>query len=147
MATSTTHVRELRAPLAGTLHYVSGCGNAGRAAWLNISRTGASVRLGRYLRPGHRVHLVPADADQGAPWAIPARIVWCAPIPGTLLFRAGLAIDRRCPECALRFAELGYAARPSNKTNRHTVTTAGWSPDAAAPALSNAGRTDWVRAV
>lgn len=148
MATSITReMRELRTPLGGLVPYVSGCGNAGRAIWLNISRTGAAVRLGRYLRPGHIVQLQPLDEESGESWSIAARIAWCERIPGTLQFRAGLEVDRSCPETALRFAALGYAARALNRNTNRTVLTAGWSPDAAAPALSNAGRTEWVRAV
>ena len=147
MATLSEHVRELRTPLTGSFHYVSGCGDAGRATWLNISRTGASVRLGRYLRPGHVIRLQPAGQENDLDWAIPATIVWCARIPGTLQFRAGLAVDRTCPETALRFATLGYEALAMNRNTNRTVLTAGWSPDAAAPALSQAGLAPLVQAV
>jgi len=147
MATQINHVRELRTPLAGSVHYISGCGDAGRAVWCNISRTGASVQLGRYLRPGHVLQLQPFTRDTEACWAIPARVVWCERVPGTLQFRAGLAVDRRCPETALRFAALGYEALATNRNTNRTVLTAGWSPDAAAPALSNTGLAPLGQAV
>ena len=147
MATLRNYVRELRTPLAGSVHYVSGCGDAGRATWINISRTGASVRLGRYLRPGHVLQLHPTGQENDTVWAIPARIIWCVRIPGTLQFKAGLAVDRSCPEIALRFATLGYEALALNTNTIRTVVTAGWSPDAAAPALSPTGLASLVQAV
>jgi len=147
MATFRNHVRELRTPLIGNFRYVSGCGNAGQATWIDISRAGAAVRLGRYLRPGHLIQVQPAADDPEQHWAIPARIIWCSRIPGTLHFRAGLAIDRSCPETALRFATLGYEALALNKNNNCTVTTVGWSSNAAAPTLSPSGLTSLVQAV
>lgn len=147
MAPFRNHVRELRNPLAGTVRYVSGCGNAGQATWIDISRTGASVRLGRYLRPGHIIQLRPAGDDRDPVWGIPARIAWCTRISGTLQFRAGLAIDRSCPEDALNFAALGYEALAMNRNTSRTVLTAGWSPDAAAPALSKASLAPMVQAI
>ena len=122
MGTIIQKMRELRTPLKGIFAYASGCGDAGRAEWLNISRAGAAMRLGRYLRPGHVIQLLP-EADD---WVIPARIAWCAPIAGTALFRAGLAVERNCPESALRFATLGYQALALNKNNSNSVVTAVW---------------------
>ena len=122
MVTINHKMRELRTPLAGSFAYASGCGEAGRADWLNISRCGAALRLGRYLRPGHVIQLMPEGDD----WSIPARITWCSPIAGTPLFQAGLAVQRNCPESALRFATLGYAALALNKSNPNTVVTAVW---------------------
>jgi hypothetical protein len=147
MAKVNREIREIRTPFTGAFTYVSGCGDAGRATWLNISRTGAAVRLGRYLRPGHVVQLHPASVDQDASWSIPARVVWCTRIPGTFQFQAGLAVDRSCPEATLHFATLGYAARALNTNTDSAVVTAGWSPDAAAPALSPTGLASLVQAV
>ena len=122
MGTIIQKLRELRTPLTGIFAYASGCGDAGRAEWLNISRTGAAMRLGRYLRPGHVIQLLPELDD----WVIPARIAWCAPIADTPHFRAGLAVERNCPESALRFATLGYQALALNKSHTNAVVTAVW---------------------
>lgn len=134
-------LRELRTPLSGSLAYLSGCGEAGRADWLNISRSGAALRLGRYLRPGHRVELMPA-----ADWTIGARVAWCARVPGSLQFVAGLVIDRSCPEGALRFAALGYGAQAANKNTPYSVVTSVW-PSLAANAEPATRPNDFVRAV
>ena len=109
MAYTNTIMRELRTPLSGSFAYASGCGEAGRAVWLNISRTGAAIQLGRYLRPGHLIQLSLESGNDGG-WSIPARIAWCVSIPGTLQFQAGLAVQRTSPESALQFATLGYEA-------------------------------------
>lgn len=125
MAHLVTKMRELRTPLTGTFAYASGCGEAGRAEWLNISRTGAAIQLGRYLRPGHLIQLL-LESGNDAEWNIPARIAWCVSIPGTLQFQAGLAVQRTTPENALQFATLGYGALALNKTNSNSVITAVW---------------------
>ena len=122
MNSNTTEHRELRRRLNGALCYRSGCGNGGKATWLNISRTGASVRLGRYLRPGRRIYL---EATQNSP-AIPAEIVWCVPVPGTLQFRAGLQLLRTDPEIALLITNLGQRALGENKNPSNTVVDAVW---------------------
>lgn len=109
MAHLVTKMRELRTPLTGTFAYASGCGEAGRAEWLNISRAGAAIQLGRYLRPGHLIQLL-LESGNDEEWNIPARIAWCVSIPGTLQFQAGLAVQRTNPESALQFATLGYEA-------------------------------------
>jgi len=121
MAHLNLEMRELRTPLAGAITYASGCGEAGRADWLNISRSGASLRLGRYLRPGRTIRLEPARWMAGAPSAIPAEIAWCAPVSGTLKFRAGLRILRGDPEVALFITTLCHGARVQNRTAANDV--------------------------
>lgn len=125
MAHLNTRMRELRTPLTGTFAYASGCGEAGRAEWLNISRTGAAIQLGRYLRPGHPIQLL-LESGTGEEWNFPARIAWCVSVPGTLQFQAGLAVQRTNPESALQFATLGYEALALNKSNLNSVVTAVW---------------------
>lgn len=117
-------IRELRRELSGAIEYSSGCGEGGRATWLNISRTGAALRLGRYLRPGRQITLL--STTEGGATTVPAEIAWCVPIPGTMYFRAGLRINRDNPEVALHIATLGQSALLKNKTRLETVTEAGW---------------------
>lgn len=144
MNTNTTEHRELRRRLNGALGYRTGCGNEGKATWLNISRTGASVRLGRYLRPGRRIYL---ETEHNSP-AIPADIVWCVPVPGTLQFRAGLQLFRSDPEIALLITHLGQRALGENKNSSKTVVDAVWPSfhDVTRP-LPNADVTSLTHAV
>lgn len=145
MAHTNREMRELRTPLAGAVTYASGCGEAGRADWLNISRCGAALRLGRYLRPGRVIQLQPVSDED---WQIAAQITWCAPIPGTPLFKAGVAVQRTCPESALRFATLGYEAQAQNKsTNAKVSNNAVWPSFIAAPAGLPTRLNPLVRAV
>lgn len=125
MAHLVTKMRELRTPLTGTFAYASGCGEAGRAEWLNISRAGAAIQLGRYLRPGHLIQLL-LESGNDEEWNIPARIAWCVSISGTPQFQAGLAVQRTTPESALQFATLGYEALALNKNNPNSVVAAVW---------------------
>ena len=127
MKTNNKLSREMRTELDGSIAYKSGCGEAGQATWLNISRTGAAVVLGRYLRPGRLVSLEPNGTTQTDTVAIPAEIAWCFPVPGTLHFEAGLKILRSDPEIALHFAALGYSALAENRNNAKTVANVVWS--------------------
>jgi hypothetical protein len=120
MAYMKQALRELRTPLTGTCTYASGCGEAGRAQWLNISRTGAALRLGRYLRPGHVIQLLLDAGDR----VILARIAWCVPIAGTLHFQAGLVAQPIGPESTLSFATLVHEAQTSNKNTEASVLSA-----------------------
>lgn len=138
--------RELRRGRRGTITYHSGCGNWGRATWLNISRTGAALRLGRYLRPGRVLYLESDDKGPVPKTVIPAEVAWCKAIPGTLDFRVGLHVHRPTPAVALAFAQLGAPTR-ENKKHLETVTNAAWDvtdyadaplPNAAAGHLTHA---------
>jgi hypothetical protein len=144
MNTNETPIRELRRKRRGTLEYTSGCGEGGRAEWLNISRTGAALRLGRYLRPGRTLYL---ESPDGLPVRIPAAIAWCTPIPGSLDFRVGLRVLRADPEVALQFAILGQAGR-ENKRSLKTVHNAVWPASAIeATILPNAAAGHLTHAV
>lgn len=104
--------REARTALAGGFHFECDAGHAGTGRWLNVSRVGANVLLGRYLKPGREVTLrfasplVSRDALE-----VTARVMWCKPVHGGPEFVAGFRIRRDTPEMALDFATLGYAAR------------------------------------
>lgn len=122
------HPREGRTTLTGGFHFVCDEGHTGGGRWLNVSRVGASVLLGRYLKPGREVivrfasPLVSNDALE-----VKARVMWCRQIQGGPEFMAGIRIRRETPEMALDFATLGYAARehravrPANKQESETV--------------------------
>ena len=109
MATATAAAREERTALSGSLTYRHEPGEQGRARWLNVTRVGASIRLGRYLRPGRLLHLSFANPlDSGAQADVAAQVAWCRLVPGSVDFEAGLRIMRDAPEMALAFAALGY---------------------------------------
>ena len=126
MQSTSKPVRELRTPMGGEVAYVTGCGEGGQAQWINISRTGAAVVLGRYLRPGRLIRLDTARASHEGECTIPAEVAWCIPAPGSLYFHAGLRIVRKDPETALHFASLAYQATEKNKTLSKSVSEAGW---------------------
>ncbi len=114
--------RELRAPLAGRLAYFDPAGWPGEAAWCDVSRVGARVSLGRYLRPGSTVRL--AVAHGGDAIELPARVMWCRPRAGSTAFHAGLRVQRPSAEAALAFAQLVYDAQSAAAT----VCTASFVP-------------------
>ncbi len=119
--------RERRTQLGGSLQYTTGCGEAGQATWLNISRTGAGLLLGRYLRPGRTLLLELAATETDCTVLVPAEVAWCVPQLGKPSFKTGLRIHRDDPEVALHFAKLGYRALAENKNGGKTVVTAVWT--------------------
>jgi hypothetical protein len=106
-------VREARTEMVGTVQYSYGTPeDCGVARWCDVSRAGASVRLGRYLRPGRELTLhVNSPLAASGPLTVRARVVWCAPLGDAGQYAAGLMVYRDTPEMALDFAALGYAAR------------------------------------
>jgi len=126
-----THaIRERRTPLSGRLGYRYEPDLSGSAAWLDVSRTGAGLRLGRYLRPGRRLRLY---FDAPLPWGpaqrieMEGRVVWCRQAPNGPEFEAGLEMRRENPDAALAFAALGYEAQAeSNKSEVREVEPIVW---------------------
>lgn len=103
-------MRENRTPLLGGVAYEAE-GLPGRAAWQNISRVGACVALGRYLRPGRRLTLLLGGGAEGAaPVEARAQVMWCRDSGGGR-YRAGLRLLRDDPSAALAFAALCHEAR------------------------------------
>ena len=131
--------RELRAPLAGRLAYFDPAGWPGEAAWCDVSRVGARVSLGRYLRPGSTVRLVVANDGDGI--ALPARVMWCRPRAGSTAFHAGLRVQRPSAEAALAFARLVYDAQSAAAAA--TVRTASFVPGSE---LADWAGPEWVSA-
>ena len=101
MTLETTSLRDVRSPMTGGVAYLYDRGEIGGATWRDVSAEGASIRMGRYLRPGRAVVLrFPSPALPEEILEIPARIVWCRPAPGSLYFAAGLQIRREAPSAA-----------------------------------------------
>jgi len=105
--------REARTELGGTLRYGYGAPeDTGVAQWVDVSRSGAAIQLGRYLRPGREVTLeINSPLAMNGPLKVRAKVVWCAAARKSGHFNAGLLVYRDTPEMALDFAALGYAAR------------------------------------
>lgn len=127
---NATPPRETRTPLQGTVRYVYGDPEeAGVARWREVSRTGARVLLGRYLRPGRWMAIsFDSPLAANAPLTAKARVAWCKPLPGGIEFEAGLQILRDTPEMALDFAALGYRVRTNSEARPvvDPVTPAPW---------------------
>ncbi len=115
--TSQTAPRELRTPLEGPLTLRCNAKDTAPAHWANISRTGAGIRMGRYLRPGRRVRLFfDSPEHPGKSVEMNAHVIWCKPRRTGHVFDAGMAVHRSVPETALAFAALGHRAqREANK--------------------------------
>jgi hypothetical protein len=101
-----------RLPAFGTLEYQASPDDTGWARWQTVSRDGACIHLGRYLRPGKysllrwRRHLGTAEFK--------ARVVWCRPVSADGHFLAGLKIIHDEPgseEALAAVAGLSAAAR------------------------------------
>jgi hypothetical protein len=134
-----TSLREVRTVCGGRLTYRhDGPADSGPARWCDVSRTGARIALGRYLRPGRWVTLeFDAPLVCGAPVQVRARVVWCRPSGDGLSFEAGLSVLRETPELALDFAALGYRARAgANSPGAGAVSSAGHP---VAKSVSNTG--------
>jgi len=123
-------MREPRTTLEGTVRYeYDNAREAGVARWIDVSRVGAALHLGRYLMPGREVILVfpsPIVADEER--RVRAKVVWCRPTKeGGFGYVAGLRIHREDPKRALHFAALGYTARAAlNTAASKTVKSAVW---------------------
>lgn len=127
-AANTEHVREVRSALTGRVAYEVAADECGTASWLDVSRVGARVALGRYLRPGRLVTLAFT-----APWngstevSLVARVVWCRQGSDSAEFHAGLQVVRDNPAAALAFSLLVQIARgAANTTGPGAVVTTVW---------------------
>lgn len=113
--------RESRTVLNGSVEFRHDFpeGN-GQARWTDVSRCGAAVRLGRYLRPGRQLWL--STLVEGEILELRAQVVWCNAVSHDGDYAAGLLIYRETPEAALTFSRLGHAARCSNSPGELQVT-------------------------
>lgn len=125
--TTTFTTRETRTALRGNVQYAYEAPvDEGMAQWLDVSRVGAALQLGRYLRPGREVTLRFQGASELR--SVRARIVWCRPaLEVANAFFAGIQVYREDPQLALDFAVLGHTARAAvNKSAVKKVEPAVW---------------------
>ena len=75
--------RDGRISLSGTFEYT--CDNeSGEARWSSMSHDGASISIGRYLRPGRLIR-IEQDGHE-----IFGMVVWCKPCENSSYFAAGI---------------------------------------------------------
>ena len=137
-------MREQRTALEGKLVYEYADGEHGVALWHDVSRIGARIHLGRYLRPGRLICLEFASPlEPECTISAEVQVVWCRQVQGAPEFVAGVRVRRRTPEEALAFAALGYAgAGRLNKAEGGVVLPGMW------PGFANAaGTTEQTAAI
>jgi hypothetical protein len=128
---TTQRMRERRTMLGGGLIYRYDASEQGTAYWLDVSRVGAKLRLGRYLRPGRQLELEfvsPLREEQRV--QLGARVIWCQQVKDAPDFLAGVYVRRESPEAAVAFAALGYQmlddCRNANIPVRSGVSSGAW---------------------
>ena len=130
MQLNDTRPRERRRPGAGTLTWRAASGDAAPAAWLNLSRTGAAIGLGREVRRGQWLTLAfTSPLWDGEEHRLGARVAWCRE-DGAGGYVAGLRVRRDAPEAVLAFASLGRE-EALNRDRGCGVETTRWSSLAA----------------
>jgi hypothetical protein len=93
----------------GTLSYQDAPDDRGWARWCSVSRDGACIHLGRYLRPGKHIMLRSHQTSPEVPTSeFKARVVWCRPIAAGAHFVAGLRIFHDHPESEQALAALAW---------------------------------------
>jgi len=101
-----------RVPFAHPVRWIGVNGDSGPATLRNVSRSGVSVSLGRFLRPGPVVRLVFDDIEYaGQPIEVQALTVWCKPENGSPdRFVAGFKIIQGERHTLGAMSEVFYAA-------------------------------------
>lgn len=94
----------------GTLSYQDAPDDRGWARWCSVSRDGACIHLGRYLRPGKHIMLRLHESSERCAAEFKARVVWCRPIAAGAHFVAGLKIFHDEPESEEALAALAWPA-------------------------------------
>ena len=122
------YVREVRSALDGRVACEVAPGDRATASWMDVSRVGARVVLGRYLRPGREIALAFT-----APWngrtevSLQARVIWCRQGGDSAEFHTGLQIVRDTPAAALAYGLLVQIARGAvNTEGSGAVVTTVW---------------------
>lgn len=89
----------------GTLVYQDSPHDKGWARWCSVSRDGACIHLGRYLRPGKQI-MLRSRGTHGHEFK--ARVVWCRPVNGGAHFVAGLKVFHDTPDSEEALASLAW---------------------------------------
>ena len=87
--------RSRRVPLRGHFEYRSGDDEIGEAEWCSVSRNGACIRTGRYLRPGRELRVAYHGLE------LDARVMWSRAEGNGSRFIAGLQLINKTPEASL----------------------------------------------
>ena len=117
MQRNMDYVREVRSALDGRITYTVSADEHATASWMDVSRAGARIVLGRYLRPGRVIAVAFTSPWDGRTLvSLQARVIWCRQGSNSAEFHAGLQILREAPESALAFALLVQFARNAANT-------------------------------
>jgi len=110
--------RTRRTPWRGSVVYQPAPGERGFASWRNISHNGASLQLGRFLRPGRFAMLISESPfTESGTIELKARVVWCRPTQNSEWFVAGVRIYHDDLNAALAYTLLvDQAARKGKRT-------------------------------
>ena len=92
---ATDERRTRRVPLRGQFEFRSGDDETGKAEWRGLSRNGACIQTGRYLRPGREIRIISHGLE------LDARVVWSRAKEDGERFIAGLTLINKTPEASL----------------------------------------------
>lgn len=128
MKANNDYVREVRAALDRRVTYEVTPGDGGSATWIDVSRVGVRMLLGRYLRPRRVIALAfAAPWDEHTEVRLSARVIWCRQAKDSAEFHAGLQVLRESPESALAFGLLVQQAREAaNNEGGNAVLPTVW---------------------
>ena len=105
-----------RMPYGRSVRWHDARGEEGTGVVNDVSRSGFSVSLTRYLRPGPAIVFTFDDIRYGEHLVEFAAVtVWCRPVPGdTERFTAGFLIVHGEPKTLAAISEVFYAALAEN---------------------------------
>jgi len=92
---TTDERRARRVSMNGLFEFKSADDESGKGEWQSVSRDGARIRTGRYLRPGRELRI----AYHGR--ALDARVVWSRAEDDGEQFVAGVELISKTPEASL----------------------------------------------
>jgi hypothetical protein len=84
-----------RLPLTGGFEYEHSNGEHGKASWRSISKDGACMQIGHFVRPGRTMRAFYHGLN------LNLRVVWCRPAGSEDWFVAGVQVVNGGPELAL----------------------------------------------
>ena len=109
--TETEERQTKRVPYRGVVEYGVGCGGTGKAEWVNVSHSGASLRLGRYLKPGRMLRINTYASE------FSGQVVWCHALPDGESFEVGIEMVNEPLEASLTVLA-AVARRLMGKVNK-----------------------------